>query len=94
MQVPIAVALDAVLGHPAWMRATGSAVLTFVGGAVVLLGFFGINAEASLELPAAEEEQRRLQWEHQSAVLQEQLEVGEEAEALAATSNRPDGGRS
>ncbi|BDA40677.1 Solute carrier family 35 member F5 [Coccomyxa sp. Obi] len=50
MQVPFAVVLDAIFKQPAWLSSASSAALTFVGAALVLTGFFGINvASAKVE---------------------------------------------
>jgi drug/metabolite transporter (DMT)-like permease len=46
MQVPLAVLLDAILKHPPWLSNWLSAVLTFVGAALVLTGFLGVNVES------------------------------------------------
>ena len=43
MQVPLAVAADVIFTRPRWMQSAGSAVLTLLGGAVVLAGFVGIS---------------------------------------------------
>lgn len=54
MQVPLAVVLDAIFKHPAWLYNGLSAALTFVGAALVLTGFFGVNVEsAKTEEPAS-----------------------------------------
>ena len=37
MQVPLAVGLDAVFGHPPWLHEAGTAVMTFLGGGAVLV---------------------------------------------------------
>lgn len=47
MQVPFAVVLDAIFKHPAWLSSASSAALTFVGAALVLTGFFGINVASA-----------------------------------------------
>ncbi len=55
MQVPFAVVLDAIFKQPAWLSSASSAALTFVGAALVLTGFFGINvasAKADEHAPA------------------------------------------
>ena len=81
MQVPIAVALDPLVGSPAWLRSAAAAVLTFVGGGVVLAGFFGMTAGAMAEQQAAAdpqtppaEAQQHHRWALQSAALEAELE--------------------
>lgn len=49
MQVPIAVLLDLLFRHPAWLQRAVPAVLTISGGVLILAGFFGINLSASQE---------------------------------------------
>jgi hypothetical protein len=49
MQVPIAVVLDVLFRSPAWLGSVVPAVLTFVGGALILAGFFGINFSSEQE---------------------------------------------
>lgn len=49
MQVPIAVLLDLLFRSPAWLSRVGSAVLTLLGGGLILAGFFGINLSSSAE---------------------------------------------
>ena len=44
MQVPLAVVLDAIFKRPAWLSSASSASFMFGGAALVLAGFFGINA--------------------------------------------------
>lgn len=44
MQVPIAIFLDPIFGNPSWMKSIYTALLTFLGGTVILAGFFGITA--------------------------------------------------
>ena len=44
MQVPLAVALDAIFKRPAWLSSASSASFMFGGASLVLAGFFGINA--------------------------------------------------
>ena len=40
MQVPLAIAIDGVVRRPAWLHSAPTAWLTFIGGGVVLTGFF------------------------------------------------------
>lgn len=63
LQVPLAVLLDALLRSPAWLDHAGSTVLTMVGGAVVLVGFFGMNAAGE-----DDEKSRHAAWEERQAV--------------------------
>lgn len=43
IQVPMTVAVEMLFTHPAYLQHAGSAVLVLLGGACVLVGFFGIN---------------------------------------------------
>jgi hypothetical protein len=70
--VPLAVVLEALLRSPAWLSHAGSAVLTLVGGVVVLVGFFGINA-------AGEDDEKT-----RHAVWEERQEVGARGPARAS----------
>jgi solute carrier family 35 protein F5 len=47
MQVPIAIFLDALFHDPRWLHSLGTAVLTFLGGAVILVGFFALTASST-----------------------------------------------
>ena len=80
MQVPIAITLDAIFRHPRWMDAAGAAVLTFIGGSVILAGFFVLTASTSTGTNGihggGEEGQLEKVWERQGAALEEEL--GEE----------------
>ncbi|KAL4535240.1 hypothetical protein Ndes2437A_g05967 [Nannochloris sp. 'desiccata'] len=49
MQVPIAIVLDAIFHNPRWMHSLGTAVLTFLGGTVILVGFFALTASSSAD---------------------------------------------
>ena len=51
MQVPIAIVLDVVLGRSEWMKSVATALLTFLGGIVILVGFFGITASGRSPSP-------------------------------------------
>ncbi|KAL4458711.1 hypothetical protein ABPG75_013576 [Micractinium tetrahymenae] len=68
LQVPLAVLLDALLRSPAWLAHAGSAVLTLLGGAVVLAGFFGVNAAGE-----DDEKTRHSAWEERQDALQREL---------------------
>ena len=63
LQVPLAVLLEALLRSPTWLSHAGSTVLTLVGGAVVLVGFFGVNAAGE-----DDEKTRHAAWEERQAV--------------------------
>lgn len=63
LQVPLAVALDALLRSPAWLHHAGSAVLTMLGGGIVLVGFFGVNASGE-----DDEKTRHSLWEERQQV--------------------------
>lgn len=63
LQVPLAVLLDGLLRSPAWLSHAGSTVLTLVGGAIVLAGFFGVNAAGE-----DDEKTRHAAWEERQAV--------------------------
>lgn len=63
LQVPLAVVLDALLRSPAWLAHAGSTVLTLLGGAVVLAGFFGVNAAGE-----DDEKTRHQAWEERQQV--------------------------
>eukprot|EP00887_Chlorella_sp_A99_P006449 scaffold3.g6449.t1 len=65
MQVPLAVAIDAALRSPPWPHYPSTAVLTFLGATVVLVGFFGLNTTE-----AEDERGRQRQWEERAAALQ------------------------
>jgi len=41
-QVPLAVLLDLIFTHPAWLRSAAAAALMVLGAALVLAGFFGV----------------------------------------------------
>lgn len=77
LQVPIAVALDALFRNPRWLHSALPAVLTFVGGAVVLAGFWGMNVttqEAEASGDGVEDQDRaRKVWERHAASLEVDL---------------------
>ena len=50
MQVPLAVTLDAIFKHPAWLHSASQASFMFGGGLLVLAGFLGVNAGGAKEL--------------------------------------------
>lgn len=49
MQVPIAVALDAIFRKPQWMQSVGAGIVTFSGASAVLVGFFALTASSAEE---------------------------------------------
>ena len=55
--------LTHALRSPAWLSHAGSTVLTLVGGAIVLAGFFGVNAAGE-----DDEKTRHAAWEERQAV--------------------------
>ena len=63
LQVPLAVLLDGLLRSPPWLSHAGSTVLTLAGGAVVLCGFFGVNAAGE-----DDEKTRHSLWEERQEV--------------------------
>ena len=75
MQVPLAVVLDAIVRSPPWLHSAGTAVLTFLGAAVILAGFFGLNSGE-----ADDERGRAERWEERQAALQTELGMGEDEE--------------
>lgn len=68
LQIPLAIILDAVFGFPPWLGHFGTAILTFLGAAIILTGFFGINREEGNE-----ETSRR--WEAQREGLQVDIDL-------------------
>jgi hypothetical protein len=49
MQVPIAVALDAVFRKPHWLKSIGTGLLTLFGASAVLVGFFALTVSSAKE---------------------------------------------
>ena len=49
MQVPLAVTLDAIFKHPAWLHSASQASFMFGGALLVLAGFFGVNTSGPKE---------------------------------------------
>ena len=43
LQLPIAVAMEGLLRNPVWLHSPGTALLTFLGGGVILAGFFALT---------------------------------------------------
>ena len=43
-QVPLAVFLDLIYTHPAWLQSAAAAALMIVGAILVLAGFLGVAA--------------------------------------------------
>lgn len=87
MQVPIAITLDAIVRNPKWMGNAGAAVLTFLGGAVILAGFFVLTATTSpgdgtagsgASASTGDEGQLERVWARQGAALEAELGGGEE----------------
>jgi solute carrier family 35, member F5 len=50
MQVPIAIFLDALFHDPRWMHSLGTALLTFLGGTIILVGFFALTASSTQDV--------------------------------------------
>ncbi len=92
MQVPIAVLMDALFRDPGWKHSAWGAALTFAGGAVVLLGFFGIVWGGGGEA----EGRADARWEASHVQLERELEVeggeGEEERFDAAVGLRDERG--
>ncbi|PSC71079.1 putative vacuolar membrane [Micractinium conductrix] len=89
LQVPLAVALDAALRSPAWLSHAGSTVLTLLGGAAVLAGFFGVNAAGE-----DDEKTRHALWEERQLALQQELDFDLEGPELDADGGLGGGGGS
>lgn len=51
IQVPIATALDAALGRPAWLRGAAPAALTLGGSLLILAGFASITLAGAAAAP-------------------------------------------
>jgi solute carrier family 35 protein F5 len=49
LQIPIAISLDAIFRNPRWMHSLGAALLTFLGGAMILVGFFALTASSTAD---------------------------------------------
>lgn len=69
LQVPLAVTLEALLRSPAWLGHAGATVLTLLGGAIVLTGFFGVTASGE-----DDEKTRKHAWEERQQALQRELD--------------------
>lgn len=82
LQVPLAVLLDALLRSPAWLSHAGSAVLTMLGGAIVLVGFFGVNAAGE-----DDEKTRHVVWEERQQVGDAHSDALQRARRTAAASH-------
>jgi hypothetical protein len=76
MQVPIAVMLDVLFRHPAWLQRAGPAALTLTGGGLILAGFFGINFSSEEAAEAAAQEKVRVCARHRAAQLHAVLCMG------------------
>lgn len=63
LQLPLAMALDAVLRSPAWLDHAGSIVMTLLGAGLVVGGFLGVNAAGE-----DDEKTRHEAWEQRQAV--------------------------
>lgn len=86
LQVPLAVVLEVLLRSPAWLGHAGATVLTLLGGAIVLVGFLGVNAAGE-----DDEKTRKHAWEERQQALQRELDFDLEDDELGGGSGGEDG---
>lgn len=49
LQVPIAIVSDAIVKHPIWIQSAITITSTLVGGAIIVIAFFGLNLKERQE---------------------------------------------